>query len=84
VGEGFAADASIVKADAQRKRGVPGEHAANTFKHGEASRAVRDLAGLQEANAAATTAKNVSLTDPAAPWTAAPGGAAFYAYSTIT
>src|SRR5688572_29977308 len=82
-GEGFAADASIVKADAQRQRGVPGEHAANWFKADEASRAVREyLAGLQEANAAATTPKNVSLTDPAATWTAAPGGPAFYAYST--
>lgn len=26
--------------------------------------------------------KNISLTDPAARWTAAPGGPAFYAYST--
>jgi transposase len=82
-GEGFAADASIVKANAQRQRGVPGEHAANWFKQDEASRAVREyLAGLQEANAAATTPKNISLTDPAATWTAAPGGPAFYAYST--
>src|SRR3954454_5445808 len=47
-GEGFAADASIVKADAQRQRGIPGEHAANWFKQDEASRAVREyLAGLQ-------------------------------------
>lgn len=69
-GEGFAADASIVKADAQRQRGVPGEHAANSFKQDEASRAVREyLAGLQEANAAVTTPKNVSLTDPTATWT---------------
>jgi transposase len=82
-GEGFAADASIVKADAQRQRGVPGEQAAKWFKQDEASRAVREyLAGLQEANAPATTPKNVSLTDPAATWTAAPGGPAFYAYST--
>ena len=82
-GEGFAADASIVKADAQRQRGVPGEDAANSFNQDEASRAVREyLAGLQEASAAATTPKNVSLTDPAATWTAAPGGPAFYAYST--
>jgi transposase len=82
-GEGFAADASIVKADAQRQRGVPGENAANSLNHDEASRAVREyLAGLQDASAAATTPKNVSLTDPAATWTAAPGGPAFYAYST--
>lgn len=82
-GEGFAADASIVKADAQRQRGVPGEDSASCLKHDDASRAVREyLAGLQEANALATTPKNVSLTDPAATWTAAPGGPAFYAYST--
>jgi hypothetical protein len=61
---------------------VPGEHAANSFKQDEASRAVREyLAGLQEANAA-TMPKNVSQTDPAATWTAAQGGPAFYAYST--
>ena len=29
-----------------------------------------------------TAPKNVSLTDPAARWTAAPGGPAFFAYST--
>jgi len=82
-GEGFAADASIVKADAQRQRGVPGEDAANSFNQDEASRAVREyLAGLQEASAAATTPKNISLTDPAATWAAAPGGPAVYAYST--
>jgi hypothetical protein len=36
-------------------------------------------AALQEP---ATPPKNISLTDPAARWTAAPGGPAFYAYST--
>ena len=34
------------------------------------------------ATRAASAGKNVSLTDPAARWTAAPGGPAFYAYST--
>src|SRR5919106_364250 len=82
-GEGFAADASIIKADAQRQRGVAGQDAAGCFKKDQASRAVREyLAGLQDANDAAHTPKNVSLTDPAATWTAAPGGPAFYAYST--
>jgi transposase len=45
-GEGFAIDASVVRADASRPP------------------------------------KNISPTDPAARWTAAPGGPAFYAYST--
>ena len=56
------------------------------------SRAVREyLQALEESNPTADdpmsrqTAdlpKNISLTDPAAQWTAAPGGPAFYAYST--
>jgi transposase len=82
-GEGFAADASIIKADAQRQRGVAGQDAGGWFEKDEASRAVREyLAGLEDANDAVHTLKNVSLTDPAATWTAAPGRPAFYAYST--
>jgi transposase len=82
-GEGFAADASIVKADAQRQRGVAREEATNWGDPNEASRPVREyLRGLQETNDAGAPAKNVSLTDPAATWTGAPGGPAFYAYST--
>jgi transposase len=83
-GEGFAIDASVVKADANRARGVPGEQTAD-WKVGEASsRAVREyLAAIEEANPTeASVPKSVSLTDPAARYTAAPGGPAFYAYST--
>lgn len=89
-GEGFAVDASIVKADANRARGVPGEEA-SVLQDAAASRAVREyLDALEEANPTGDdddadppeTRKNVSLTDPAASWTAAPGGPAFYAYST--
>jgi len=40
------------------------------------------LAALDEADGAKKAPKNISLTDPAAQWTAAPGGPAFYAYST--
>lgn len=48
-----------------------------------AARPVREyLAGLEQENASDTTPKAISLTDPAASWTAAPGGPAFYAYST--
>jgi hypothetical protein len=39
------------------------------------------LESLDE-DSGATTRKNISLTDPSARWTAAPGGPAFYAYST--
>lgn len=80
-GEGFAADATIVKADAQRQRGVAREQAIWGNPQ-EASRAVREyLAALEETNDCCAKPKNVSLTDPAATWTAAPGGPAFYAYS---
>ena len=41
-GEGFATDASIVKADAQRMHGVPGDEAMNWVKSEDAPRAVRE------------------------------------------
>jgi len=82
-GEGFAIDASVVRADANRARGVPGEEALNWKSGTGAPRAVREyLAGLEAANPIDTPPKSVSLTDPAARYTAAPGGPAFYAYST--
>jgi hypothetical protein len=47
------------------------------------TRAVREyVAALEAANPTETQPKSVSLTDPAARYTAAPGGPAFYAYST--
>jgi hypothetical protein len=92
-GEGFAIDASVIKADANRARGVPGSETADWRKGATTSRAVREyLEALEEVNPTSeddaeppqppTPGKNVSLTDPAARWTAAPGGPAFYAYST--
>jgi len=93
-GEGFAIDASVIKADASRARGVPpGTEVIDWSKVEGPSRAVREyLAALEESNPvsedrseppdAPTAPKNVSLTDPAARWTAAPGGPAFFAYST--
>ena len=83
-GEGFAIDASVVKADASRARGVPGEEAVDWKSGTGATRAVREyLAAIEEANPTETTPpKSVSLTDPAARYTAAPGGPAFYGYST--
>jgi hypothetical protein len=82
-GEGFAVDASVVRADANRARGVPGEEAMNWKSGTGATRAVREyFAGLEAANPADSPPKSVSLTDPAARYTAAPGGPAFYAYST--
>jgi len=81
-GEGFATDASIIKADAQRQRGVPGEEAVDWRNSEEASRPVREyLAALEETNGPAAPPKVVSLTDPSSTWTAA-NGPAFFAYST--
>lgn len=93
-GEGFAIDASIIKADANRARNIPTSEVAQWRQGTQCSRAVREyLEALDVANPVAddvsegvhdtqTAARNISPTDPAAQWTAAPGGPAFYAYST--
>jgi hypothetical protein len=82
-GEGFAVDASIIKADASRQRGVPGDEPVNWSDPALSTRAVREyLEALDEESLAETLPKRLSLTDPQARWTAAPGGPAFYAYST--
>ena len=83
-GEGFAVDASIVKADASRLRSVSGDESINLWGNPATStRAVREyLTALDENNSANILPKSVSPTDPAARLTGAPGGPAFYAYST--
>lgn len=82
-GEGFAVDASIIKADASRQRGAPGGEPVNWSDPVLRTRAVREyLEALDEEALAETLPKRLSLTDPQARWTAAPGGPAFYAYST--
>lgn len=82
-GEGFAVDASVIKADASRGRRVSGKE----FPHEDldrerGSRAVREYLEALDDPSEPSTRKSVSLTDPAASWTAAPGGPAFFAYST--
>jgi transposase len=82
-GEGFAVDASMIKADANRQRSVPG----NEWQTPEvANNAVREyLAVLDDAAFGAATPvvpKFVSPVDPAARWTGANGGLAFFAYCT--
>jgi transposase len=80
-GEGFAVDASVVKADASRARRVSGEEF-RFVEQEHATRAVREyLAGLDGESEQAKR-HSVSLTDPGAVWTAAPGGPAFFGYST--
>jgi transposase len=83
-GEGFAIDASVIKADAARAGGIPGaaiDHRA--LGPAQASRAVSEyLEGIEAEGRPQTMRKNISITDPAAEWTCAPGGPAFFAYST--
>jgi len=72
-GEGFAVDAS-------GQRSVPGTASVDWNDERLRTRAVREyLAALDESQA---PPKSVSLTDPQARWTCAPGGPAFFAYST--
>jgi hypothetical protein len=81
-GEGFAVDASVVKADASRQR----HHEDDDDDWGGGSRAINEyLDALHEDGssiAPPTPPKKVSQTDPLARWTSAPGGPAYYAYST--
>jgi hypothetical protein len=70
-GEGFATDASIVKADAQRQRGMPGNTEIDWGDPNEVTRPVREyLAGLEAVNRTGKPPRAISMTDPAASWTA--------------
>lgn len=81
-GEGFATDASMIKADAQRQRSCPGNAGIDWGDPEQASRPVREyLAALEQANPVAPVPKRISITDPASTWTAA-AGPAIFAYST--
>ncbi len=85
-GEGFAVDASLIAADANKQRSIPGAEW-QAHDHGtDASRAVREyLATLDDAAfgaASEVTPKFVSPSDPAAQWTGAHKGHAFFAYAT--
>jgi len=82
-GEGFAIDASIIAADANRQRGVGRDEVIDWGETTAVTRPVREyLDRLDEDNGYKTPPKQVSLTDPAAQWTAARGGPAYFAYST--
>jgi transposase len=82
-GEGFAIDASVVKADANRQRGVPSTETVDWTNPELSTRAVQEyLQALEQDGQVGATPMNLSLTDPASRWTAAPGGPAFYAYCT--
>src|SRR5688500_1217454 len=82
-GDGFAVDASLIKAAANRQRGVEGSQG---LAPDLSSRAIDEyLAMLDHAafgGATEVTPKFISPADPAARWTGAHGGPAFFAYST--
>lgn len=81
--EGFAVDASLIRADVHRQRSVPGEQGLPPEAAGRAVREYLDV--LDDAafgGATPVTPKRLNLTDPAARWTAATREAAFYSYST--
>ena len=81
-GEAFAVDASLIKADANRQRGV---HGSEGLSPEVSSRAIEEyMAVLDDAAfgaATQVTPKFISPADPAARWTGAHGGQAFFAYS---
>jgi len=81
--EGFAIDASVVKADAARASAMPGTAVEQpAYGPAQATRAVREyLEGLEADGRPESSRRNISVTDPAAEWTCAPGGPAFFAYS---
>jgi len=84
-GEGFAVDASLIAADANKQRSIPGKEWDKDRDPGTASRAVNEyLATLDDAAfgaASDVTPKFVSPSDPAAQWTGAMRGPAFFAYA---
>ena len=84
-GEGFAVDASLIVADANKQRSIPGNEWDKKRDAETASRAVKEyLATLDDAAfgaASDVTPKFISPSDPAAQWTGAMRGPAFFAYA---
>jgi hypothetical protein len=85
-GEGFACDASLIAADANKQRSLSGEDWDRRPVPENAARAVEEyLATLDEAAFGAASdvrPKFISPSDPAAQWTGANRGQAFFAYAT--
>src|SRR6478736_900286 len=84
-GEGFAVDASLIVADANKQRSTPGPRWNKKLDTEAVSRATKEyLATLDDAAFGAASdvpPKFVSPSDPAAQWTGALRGPAFFAYS---
>lgn len=81
--EGFAVDASLIRADVHRRRSVSGE---DGLPSDATSRAITEcLDVLDDAafgGSTPITPKRLNVTDPAARWTAASRERAFFSYST--
>ena len=84
--DGFAVDASLIAADANKQRSVPSDEWKPEEVKDKACRAAREyLATLDDAAfgaASPVTPKFISRSDPAAQWTGAHKGHAFFAYVT--
>src|ERR1700728_2981584 len=84
-GEGFAVDASLIQADANKQRSIAGRDWRRDRDPARSSRAVKEyLATLDDTAwgaASEVIPKFVSPSDPAAQWTGAHKGPAFFAYS---
>ncbi len=84
-GEGFAVDASLIAADANKQRSIPGKDWDKNRASEKVSRATKEyLATLDDTAfgaASPVTPKFVSPSDPAAQWTGAMRGPAFFAYA---
>jgi len=85
-GKSFAVDASLIPADANKQRSIPGPEWRAMDIPEDAKRAVRDyIQTLDDALYGAASEKQpkfVSPSDPAAQWTGANRGPAFFSYST--
>src|SRR5260370_29710582 len=81
----FAVDASLIAADANKQRSIPGPQWQAPRDRKAASRAVKEyLATLDDAAFGAASEvmpKFISPSDPAAQWTGAMRGPAFFAYA---
>lgn len=84
-GEGFAVDASLIQADANKQRSVPSHEWRIEDIPARATHAVRDYLGTLDAAAFGAASdvvpKFISPSDPAAQWTGALRGPAFFAYA---
>ena len=84
-GEGFAVNASLIQADANKQRSIAGEDWRRDRDPKRSSRAVKEyLATLDDTAwgaASDVVPKFVSPSDPAAQWTGVHKGPAFFAYS---